>query len=88
MRSKAFLIGFTLTWMAAAAVAKEAPPLPDADLLEYLGTFETAGGNMVDPTELKELQPPKKSPQRTVPDKKAKEKKTAEKTSGKEAGDE
>jgi hypothetical protein len=88
MKSKGFLIGFTLTWMAAAAVAKEAPPLPDADLLEYLGTFETAGGNMVDPMDLKELPPPKEPPQPTVPDKKAKEKRTAEKPSGKEAGDE
>ena len=88
MRSKGFLIGFALTWMAATAVAKEAQPLPDADLLEYLGTFETAGGNMVDPMELKEQQPPKKSPQRAVPDKKAKEKKTAEQPSRKEAEDE
>jgi hypothetical protein len=82
------LLGAIILACAAVAGARDVPPGPDMDLLEYLGTFETAGGKAVDPVQLKEVPPAETKPQRPVRDKKAKEKKNTEKPPGKEAGDE
>lgn len=88
MGGKALLIAVVVTCAAAVAGAREAPPRPDMDLLEYLGTFETAGGKAVDPMELREMPPPNKSLQRPAPDRKSREKKKTEKKPGKDTGDE
>lgn len=42
-------------WMLAAWLAAMAAAPPDPELLEFLGTFETADGEWVDPLALAEL---------------------------------
>ncbi|HEY6871408.1 MAG TPA: hypothetical protein VI298_01645 [Geobacteraceae bacterium] len=50
MNIKRFLAACLMIPLACAAIAAEkAPPTPDPELLEFLGTFETAGGREVDP---------------------------------------
>lgn len=50
MNAKRLLAAFLLIPLACAAgAAEKAPPPPDPELLEFLGTFETAGGKGVDP---------------------------------------
>ena len=55
-------------------LAKEKKERPDMEMLEFLGTYETAGGKMIDPLQLKESpQPAKKKAKpasdRTIPQK-------------------
>ena len=38
--------------VAADAGGKEKPETPDMEMLEFLGTFETAGGKEIDPLQL------------------------------------
>lgn len=45
------LSGVLAMGTAATGAAKPADP-PDTELLEFLGTYETAGGKWVDPTTL------------------------------------
>ena len=49
MSANRLLIILSLVLATAAAGAEKAPPLPDPDMLEFLGTFETSGGKDVDP---------------------------------------
>ncbi len=62
----------------AGAAVKGAPP-PDPELLEFLGTFETAGGKGIDPLLLekeprKPAAPSEKGKRRTAPRKAPQEK--------------
>jgi len=43
-----------MVFLTSAAWAKETLPPPDLEMLEYLGTFETSGGEAVDPMELRD----------------------------------
>ncbi len=66
--------------LAAGAAGKEKTDSPDMEMLEFLGTFETAGGNAIDPMLLKEAPKPGKVREKerqatrkpTKPDKKTK----------------
>ena len=49
MGAKRLLIMASLVLASAAAGAEKAPPQPDPDMLEFLGTFETSGGKDIDP---------------------------------------
>lgn len=50
MSAKRLLTAWMLIPLACAAgAADKAPPPPDPELLEYLGTFETARGKAIDP---------------------------------------
>lgn len=51
------LAGGALLWMAvsAAAAPPEATPIPDADFLEFLGSWHTGDGRWVDPFHAAEL---------------------------------
>lgn len=48
-----------------SAFAKEKKDRPDMEMLEFLGTFETADGKMIDPLQLKE--PPQAAKKRAKP---------------------
>jgi hypothetical protein len=45
------------------ALAKEKKDRPDMEMLEFLGTYETADGKMIDPMQFKE---PPQSPEKMV----------------------
>ncbi len=46
--------------LAASVAGKEKSDSPDMEMLEFLGTFETAGGSAIDPMLLKEAPKPVK----------------------------
>ncbi len=87
MGSRTLLICAVLA-CAAAASARDAQSRPDMELLEYLGTFETAGGKPLDPMELKDEKLPEKSRQPPAPAKGGADKKQTKKPPRKEPGDE
>ena len=49
MSANRLLTILSLVLATAAVGAEKTPPLPDPDMLEFLGTFETFGGKDVDP---------------------------------------
>lgn len=53
---------FAALLIAAPLAAEE---LPSRELLEFLGSFETAGGEWVDPTRLEPTVPPSERAQET-----------------------
>jgi hypothetical protein len=53
------------------AFAKEKSAPPDMEMLELLGTFETANGKMIDPLQLKEPPQAAKTKAKPPPDKTA-----------------
>lgn len=56
--SRGLFVLLLLLPVPALGRGKEAPP--DAGLLEFLGTYETAGGEAIDPGELADLPAPEK----------------------------
>lgn len=46
------VLGLVAMMFVCNAYAVERPPPPSSEMLEFLGTFETAGGKAVDPVEL------------------------------------
>ncbi len=52
--------GGLILLLAAGAAGKEKPESPDMEMLEFLGTYETAGGNEIDPLLLNEAPKPGK----------------------------
>jgi hypothetical protein len=49
MNANRLLTILSLVLATVAAGAEKAPSLPDPDMLEFLGTFETSGGKDADP---------------------------------------
>ncbi len=61
-RTAALAAGGLVLVLAAGAAGREKAPPPDMEMLEFLGTFETARGKAIDPLLLNEA--PKASPAR------------------------
>ncbi len=59
-RAAALAAGGLVLLLAVGAAGKEKSDSPDMEMLEFLGTFETAGGNEIDPMLLKEAPKPGK----------------------------
>jgi len=53
-RRTAFLAAVMLLSLAAMAFGRGKPDSPGGDLLEFIGTFQTAGGKEIDPQLLRE----------------------------------
>lgn len=53
--------GLVLLLAAGAAGKEKAVDAPDMEMLEYLGTYETAGGNEIDPMLLNKAPKPGKA---------------------------
>jgi hypothetical protein len=49
-----FVIVVTVLLLAVNALGKQSPAGPSMDMLEFLGTFETAGGKEIDPMKLED----------------------------------
>ncbi len=84
MKVNAVNAGIMIVFMASVVGAGESAPAPDMEMLEYLGTFETAGGKAVDPLDLQETPLPKKKVKGRTADKKVQDKKQKAQTQKKE----
>lgn len=62
-RAAALAAGGLVLLLAAGAAGKEKADSPDMEMLEFLGTYETAGGKEVDPMLLNEAPKPDKARQ-------------------------
>ena len=49
MSARPLFVSLSLFLATGATAAEKAPPLPDQDMLEFLGSFETAQGKALDP---------------------------------------
>ena len=90
MSANRLLAILSLVLATAAAGAEKASPLPDPDMLEFLGTFETSGGKDVDPFLLENAPAKPAKPGKTVTRRPAVHKQAQEETppKGREKDDE
>jgi hypothetical protein len=56
-----------LAWANVFAKEKKKEDPPDLEMLEFLGTFETADGKMIDPLQFKEHQQASKTTAKPTP---------------------
>jgi hypothetical protein len=61
-----FIVWVAVLLLAGNALGKPAPANPSMDILEFLGTFETAGGKEIDPMKLEEEPVSRKASARPV----------------------
>ena len=60
MRAEPFALMLMAAGFAVGVAAKDAPEPPSMDMLEFLGSFETAGGRFIDPLQLEDVQKKRK----------------------------
>ncbi len=67
MRAEPIVLALFAVGFAAGVAAKDAPGPPSMEMLEFLGSYETAGCRYIDPLQLEDALKEREGAKRVVP---------------------